>query len=41
MTRISETPATAPAANWYMNGSGLSVDMLGEVVAVSFEAVEM
>lgn len=28
ITRISETPATAPAANWYMKGSGLSVDMM-------------
>lgn len=27
MTKISDTPATAPAANWYMKGRGFSIDM--------------
>lgn len=28
MIKISDTPATAPAANWYMKGRGLSVDIV-------------
>lgn len=31
MTKISDTPATAPAANWYTKGRGASVDMAAEM----------
>jgi hypothetical protein len=35
ITKISEIPATAPAANWYRNGSGFALLVFEVCVVIS------